>query len=221
MKYRIVSLFLLFALSALPMGGCAKVFVIAEHPFIIAEVPENLPKQPLRVALVQTEAMAEIPTSFGGRDDFDRRLARSVMQGLADAGSLVVEQFDRVDEIPTTGYDLVCLPSNPYFESRRDRRYKYIITMTLEVTVLELSTGNKRGMLLEASGIAEKRPAVPIRISTPDREQTFTAGVTGALVYGGYFEQALNNALFYLSLSFAEKLQKRGARYMRDLAESP
>lgn len=195
--------------------GCANVFVIADHPFVIAEQPSDMPQFPLRVAIVRTAAMSKFETPFPEKELVGERLARATLDGLAVGASLVFAEVRVVDQEPTTGFDLVCLPTNPYFEMREGREVRVTVELTLEVIVKEPATGVERGLLLAGQGAPGRRPAVPIRINDPETGGEMTAGVTGALVHGGALSEAMNNALFYLSLDFAVKMQKRGRQVYR------
>jgi len=197
--------------------ACAPTFTVAEHPFVLAEAPSGLPRLPLRVVLLRTPAMQRIPTEYGRDEHFGERLANAAMQGLRDAAALVVTDVAIADQIPAGNIDLLCLPTNPYFEATWDEHQKLHVTITLEITVIEPRTGAQRGLLLQGEGAPGRRPAVPIQLSSNDSGEAWNVGVTGARVHGSRFDEAVNNALFYLSLDFAQKLQKRGAQYLRDL----
>ncbi len=211
-----VGLFLLVALGVCSLtAGCAKVFFVADEPFLIAEQPPDMPQFPLRVAIVRTDAMGAFVTPFPEKERVGERLAKATIAGLAASASLVFDEVRIVDEEPTAGFDLVCLPTNPYFEMREGREPRVSIELSLEVVVKEPATGNRRSLLLSGIGGPGRRPAVPIRVSDPDTGLGMTAGVTGALVPGGPVSQAMNNALFYLSLDFAMKMQHRGRQVYR------
>ncbi len=213
--------YVIFAIVTILLGGaaCGRMFFIADHPFVLAEEPPGMPRLPLRVAILRTPAMRKIPTKIGQDELYGERLAIALMQGLRDAGSLVVKEIWVAETMPQTDVDLICLPTNPYFDAQWDERKHLRVTMTLEVTVIESRTGAQRGLLLQAEGTPGRRPALPVHISDPDTSETWNAGVTGAWVQSSRFDQAVNNALFYLSLDFAEKLQKRGAQYLRETRE--
>lgn len=214
-RFRFVFL-LLLPMIAFPIG-CARRYFVADHPFVLAEVPANLPRIPVSVALVKSDAMERFDLDISSDDEFGSRVAAAAMQGLYDAASLIVSEVRLVDSAAVEPADITCIPTNPYISIRRDRQRRVAVSITLEVTVIEKGTGTQRGLLLSAEGSAGKRPAVPIRVCPPGCDQEWQIGVTGALLYyGTYFEQAVNNALFFLSLDFAEKLQKRAANYWQE-----
>jgi hypothetical protein len=205
-----------FCAAAL-LTGCGPLFVVAEHPFVVAEAPADLPRLPLRVVLLRTPAMQRFPVKIGRDEHFGERLAWSTMQGLRDAASLVAAGATISEDMPMSDVDLICLPSNPYFDAQWDERRRLTVTITLEVTVIEPRTNTQRGLLLQAEGRPGRRPDMPLRISSPGSMQTWTVGVTGAWINGGGFDEAVNNALFHLCLDFAEKLQKRGVQYLHEI----
>ncbi len=217
-----VNIFLLVTLGLwLSTAGCAKVFFVADEPFLIAEQPPEMPHFPLRVAIVRTAAMGAFSTPFPQKERVGERLAEATIAGLAAGASLVFAEVHILAEEPASGFDLVCLPTNPYFEMREGREPRVNIELSLEVVVKEPATGHERSLLLSGSGGPGRRPAVPIRISDPDTGLGVTAGVTGALVHGGAISQAMNNALFYLSLDFAMKMQHRGRQAYRRRLDNP
>jgi len=209
----------ILGLFIFPFSGCGHYYVVAPHPFVLAEIPPDLPRQPVRVALVRTPAMQKFPTGIGAKERFSERAADAAFQGLADAASLIAAHVETLDHTPTAGFDLVCIPINPYFHVRQEHGHHYLVTLTLEVTVIETASGNKRGLLLEAEGATGKRPVVSLETIGAATEQK-PAGVTGALIDGGNFDEAVNNALFYLALDFAEKLKKRAEQFVRGNAVS-
>jgi hypothetical protein len=187
-------------------AGCARSFRIAGAPFVHSEVPADFPKAPLTVALVDSRAMRRIPTTVGKKFDLDKLLAAGAMQGLYDAARLVAQHVVRVAPGEASEADLICTPSNPTFELRRHPEDRFIVLLTMEVTVRDAATGKERGLLLSSEGRPGRRPAVPIEATLPDNGRRVGGGVTGALISGSPFEQAVNNALFWLALDFSEKL---------------
>jgi len=218
MRKRWMAIFFLIGVVALlaTVPGCARGVRVASVPFVHSEVPADLPRLPLRVALVRTPAMATIPTSVGEKDDLGGAMARSAMRGLYDAARLVVTDVQLFDGEPVGDFDLVCTPTNPFFELRQNHDDRFIVNLTMEVIVRETRTGRERGLLLAAQGRPGRRPAVPIEVRSLDGRVRRRAGVTGALVDATYFEQAVNNALFHLSLDFQEKLSTRAAALLRE-----
>jgi len=221
MKIHFRMIILVFAaLGFASITGCAKSYVIADQPFLVAEAPADLPKMPLRVAIVRTPAMKRVAVGFDEDGEYGSRLAAAMLNGMQTAATLSIRQVDLVEQTPTGGYDIICLPANPYFDVRRSRRNMVEVTLTLEVTIVETATGKQKGMLLEAEGVPGKRPAIPIQIQTRRGVERTQAGVTGALIYSSRLDQAVNNALFYLSLDFGEKLQKRALEMLRRKQEA-
>lgn len=195
--------------------GCARGYHVAPVPFVHSEIPGDLPRLPLRVALVRTAAMDTVATGVGEQQDLGGAIARAAVRGLYEAARLVATDVQQFDGAAVGEFDLICTPTNPFFEMRRHREDRFIVNLTLEVTVLEVATGRERGLLLSAEGRPGRRPAVPIKVRSLDGRMTRRAGVTGAVVDATHFEQAVNNALFYLALDFYDKLHARGEALVR------
>ncbi|MDP8225668.1 MAG: hypothetical protein P9L99_20075 [Candidatus Lernaella stagnicola] len=208
------SLILVIAALAFALA-CTRSYEIARRPFVHAEIPEDFPKLPLRVALVKTSALDRVPAGVGEKYGLDKQLGLAIANGLFDAARLAVEQVEWVEEPTGKEFDLICVPQNPYFEFRKHRENRFLVQFTMEVIVREVDTGRERGLLLQSEGVPGRRPAVPVAYRSLATGAQQKAGVTGALTHGTRFEQAINNALFYLSLDFAEKLRKRGESILR------
>jgi len=210
-------LHLLWFCAALLVAGCASPWAIARHPFIVSEAPPDFPRLPVHVALVRTAAMRAFPTQIGGKDPIGERLAAAAMEGMLAAARLLVAQADLYDAAAPAGYDLVCTPTNPFLEIRNDRD-GLVVTLSLEVVVRDSAEAPVRGMLLTGEGRPGRRPTAPIDARPSDGGPAKTAGVMGAPIYASPLEEALNNALFYLSLDFAEKLRKRAQKTVEQRA---
>lgn len=211
------AIFILLALSwaLLAAGGCAEHLTVAPHPFVLSEVPDDFPKLPLRVAVVRTDAMKKFPNPLDPDLKLGEKMATAAFNGIVEAARLVATEVVAFDGQPVGQFDLVCLPTNPYMDVRTNRSGRPTVYLTMEV-LLRTADNRERGLLLEADGHPGRRRAVPIRLEPSDGGPSREAGVMGAIIYGSHFEEAVNNALFYLALDFAEKLRKRGEQILRE-----
>jgi hypothetical protein len=201
---------IIICLFALVAFDCAStVLMVAPQPFVVADAPADLRRLPLRVAIVRTPALNALPAELEDDDAFGKKLTAALLRGMQAAASLTVQTVDITDDPPAGAYDLVVFPTNPYFEIEPDRERHWVVTMTLEVIVRDAATGQERALLIEATGPSGKRPVVTLQMPGTNGAPARTVGVMGAPIQAGRFTQAINNALFYLSLDFAEKFHKR------------
>jgi len=204
--------------GALAAIACTARYRIAAEPFVPADVPAGFRPLPLKVAIVRTEQMQRIPTDFGEKEGVDRQLAEAALHGLVTAAGLVAEEAALLEAPPAAGdFDLVFIPTNPYLEIGKNEYRELLITITFDVIVQETGDNKERRMLLEGEGQAGKRPALPVKFRSYPDGPKMRIGVTGALLYDlTHLEQALNNALFRLSLNFAKELHRRGERLLEN-----
>lgn len=196
--------------------ACTARYLIANEPFVPAAVPAEFQPLPLKVAVVRTEQMQRIPVDFGEKEELDRVLAEAAMRGLLAAAGLVFQEAVLLDAPPAAGvYDMVFTPTNPYLELGKNEYRELLVTITFDVIVQEAGDTKERRMLLEGQGRTGKRPVVPVKLKSFPDGPKMRVGVTGALLYDtSPLEQALNNALFRLSLNFAKELHRRGMRLL-------
>ena len=214
MHWKWIKPLLLCGVVLLAALGCMRGYQVATHPFVHAQIPDDFPKLPLRVALIKTPAMEKISVNVGEEHRLGEALGRAAFQGLFDAARLSVRHVEILDQPPAAGFDLICTPTNPYFQWRKNADRRAIVQITMEVMVREVATGKEWGLLLEAEGRPGRRPAVPIEYESLLTGEEKQGGVTGAIIRGSRFEEAINNALFYLALDFADKLRKRGEKIL-------
>jgi hypothetical protein len=176
--------------------ACTSAIRIAP-PLQIDGTPDEQKKDPLSAAVVR-EAFV-----IGIKSETEPALASKVrdalIQGLADATKIIVARADIVEKKPDSGYDFAVIPANFYYSVEPSGD----IVMSMDVSVVRLKDGKVFGMLIEGSGQPGPRPIM----NWKGREKT--VNISGTFLANGSYGRALNNALFYLTLDYLNKLDRR------------
>jgi hypothetical protein len=185
--------------------------VVPRVPMVVSEPPAT------QVSAQPSIGIVLLPRPLVSESLYDERalgaLADALDVGMVDACRLVSANVRVFDAEPKNAdVDILLIPTNPFFQIGKGG-YGTQVTLSMDVRIFFAGQKKERGMLVEAvTGPGADRPKRQVKIADK------TYGLIGAKVTGSAIERAINKALFTFSVQFAQKLDSRAKRFVKDRA---